>query len=100
DGRTPLHHAARWCRSSVIQFLLDSGIDPRICDPNGRTALHSALERPDCAQSSRISVLIKAGADSNARDDCGRTPLQLAVQSHPPSVTQFLLQSGADPHSR
>ncbi|KDQ16392.1 hypothetical protein BOTBODRAFT_79013, partial [Botryobasidium botryosum FD-172 SS1] len=101
DGNTTLHYAVLCHRSpAVIQLLLDGGADLQIPNRQGRTALHCALESPDCT-ATVLSALLDAGADPNARDDNGWTSLHYVVRylcSH--FVTLLLLKAGADPHSR
>lgn len=41
-GYTPLHNAASAGRADIVQFLLDHGADPSICDADGLPASHDS----------------------------------------------------------
>lgn len=82
-GWTWLHRAALRHRTSMITYLIDSGLDVNARTLSGQTPLHQAAEYsqgtvPEAYKAS-IHALIRAGADINAIDDEGRTPLAIAM---------------------
>jgi ankyrin repeat protein len=54
-------------------------INANSCDLYGRTALHKAAERGNCAI---ISLLLQKGANPNAKDNSDKCPYQLATITH------------------
>jgi ankyrin repeat protein len=72
---TPLHFGAAKNLGSVVQLLLDVGVDVNLRDGQGDTPLHhaSADGRVDM-----VKFLIMHGADVNAANDKGEMPLKIA----------------------
>jgi ankyrin repeat protein len=64
--------------------------------PDGTTALHSAVRRDDLATA---QVLIKAGADVKAATRYGVTPMSLAAMNGNAAMIRLLLDAGADPNT-
>ncbi|HEV3333677.1 MAG TPA: ankyrin repeat domain-containing protein [Bryobacteraceae bacterium] len=64
--------------------------------PDGTTALHSAVRRDDLASA---QVLIKAGADVKAATRYGVTPIGLAAMNGNAAMIRLLLDAGADPNT-
>ncbi|XP_076049162.1 uncharacterized protein LOC143029879 [Oratosquilla oratoria] len=113
DG-LPLNVAATVGSSTIIEYLLKQGADPRKRDNEGFTALYSAMS---CHLTDSLSVLIEVGqlteedicAKPPDRSDgqltatkCntlpdGVTPLMLACQYHNMGAAFMLLERGADP---
>lgn len=73
----------RWCASqcseagnaAILEFLIENGADPHICDRNGQAPLHlaSANDRGLC-----VEALLSHGADAATPDAAGRTAAGLA----------------------
>lgn len=87
---------------SMIQKLLQRGLDPNCPDWTGRTYLHTCAENGD---RSRAALLLDAGADINVRDlEFRETPLAAAIRCCPSEdqkqlencrrMVQFLLKRG------
>ncbi len=80
QGDTTLMRAAMYGNEEVVTLLLKSGVDTRMKDNEGRTAvMHAALHAARSKQLGTIRRLIAAGADVNARDNTGQTALMLAI---------------------
>ncbi|KAF6760309.1 hypothetical protein DFP72DRAFT_883791 [Ephemerocybe angulata] len=74
-GQTLLHLSTFLGFSTLVQFLIDHGIDIDARDRNGYTALHfaSLVKSADCAQ-----LLLNAGADREIVNSLGKTPQEIA----------------------
>jgi ankyrin repeat protein len=108
-GRTLLHHAV--CEApDRVPLLLELGVDPRITDDNGASALHRLFRcghPADDARLSRTTVrLLNAGALFNERDQRHRTPVHAAVAGMPEDsgrvnhyrdAAALMLARGAEP---
>jgi ankyrin repeat protein len=99
-GSVMVHLCEKETNISMIEFLLNQGIDPNSVDDWGQTGLHRAVS--SWSESNRIRILellLKHGADIDAVDDKGRTPLALAsgswIEWDP--CRDFLLKNGANP---
>jgi ankyrin repeat protein len=91
---SPLHCAARYSNSAVVQALVDSGMDKNvridvkrpgyiwgyISAVEGSTPLHVAALRPSSEGFEIVRVLVEVGADTGARDAQGNTPEDAAAQ--------------------
>ena len=66
-GKTPLHFIAGWQseENGAIQALLEAGVDPKIKDYNGRTALDYIKENTFLLNSAGYQALEKLGAPQN-----------------------------------
>ena len=73
--RTALMMAASGAnKSNAVEILLQHGADAKVCDSQGRAALHwAACNAP--ADESVFVLLLNAKADPNVRDNYGKTPL-------------------------
>ncbi len=73
---TPLFQAVKNDSSGdaeeTVRVLLESKASPNLCDENGRTPLHLAVEKENLEI---VRLLVGAGADVNARSRDGFTPL-------------------------
>lgn len=74
-GQTLLHLAAFLGFSSLVQFLIDHGLDIDARDRNGYTALHFAalVRSTECAR-----LLVDAGADPEIVNSLGKTAQEIA----------------------
>jgi ankyrin repeat protein len=78
----------------IIEYLLKQGIDPKIKNTTGQTALHFAVQ----AQSiTTLKLLLSKGIGINETDNYGMTPLMASVYNYDSDIAVFLLKSGADP---
>ncbi|MCM8539915.1 MAG: ankyrin repeat domain-containing protein [Lentisphaeraceae bacterium] len=85
---------------SIIQLLLDLGVEINAKDSNGWTPIHYAVRRKN--NFSIIKQLIENGANLNIANNDAQTPLVLSIITKPfeKEVIELLLQNGADPHHR
>lgn len=73
----PLHQAAEWGCTKVVELLLDHGAQIDAPDNALRTPLHRAAEK---AKTRVVQILLRKGADPNAVDAFGFTPLVSAAR--------------------
>ena len=93
-GHSPLMWAVRVGNLSVVEKLLDVGVDLNIhANGSGSTALHYAAQ---LGYSEIVCALLLRGADKDALDVGGDTPLMRAVINGHQSTVDTLLESGAD----
>ena len=86
-GATPLHVAAEYGYSEIVEVLLEHGAAPNIREKYGDTPLHYAAM---FGNSKVVEVLLEHGADPNARNNFGRTPLHYAAAFDYPKVVKLL----------
>lgn len=106
-------HAAKL--EGNLEVLLETGVDPNSHDSEGLTPFMSFVihMRPgnDCFSGLRpskdyyskmrpLQLLFSAGADINRRNRQGETALMIAVKLGRSAATKFLLDHGANVHSR
>lgn len=85
--------AAQNSRSDVLKFLIHSGLDVNLRDPDeGVTPLFRAVT----SSLDNLELLLARGADVNARDLAGRTPLWYAATGLNTGPITLLCQHGAD----
>jgi ankyrin repeat protein len=107
-GGTALMDAAGEVGGSAVKVLIDAGVDLNKFDQDGRSALTVAA---DVNNVEGALLLLKAGADPNKIPtkkfdpiDSGSIPLFRAINEYrttfDPTMTQLLLNYGADPNSR
>lgn len=95
--RTPLHHAAKASRSTIVEYLLDQGADKEARDHCQGTPLHKATNWEsgftciDC-----VKTLIARGANINALDNWHRSALHHATFAGRAEIFEFLISNGAN----
>jgi len=72
---TPLHRAAFWGYTEVVELLINNEVDVNAKDKYGCTPLHDAAEY---SHLEIAEMLINRAPDMNALDNNGDTPLDLA----------------------
>ena len=95
DSQTCLMHAAiGHCSSTVLQAIIDHGVEVNATDKHSRTALILACKRKHV---DAIYVLLKAGTDINIADKTGETCLiHAAIGDCSSEVLQAIIDYGAD----
>ncbi|XP_047128184.1 poly [ADP-ribose] polymerase tankyrase-2 isoform X1 [Hydra vulgaris] len=96
DGRksTPLHLAAGYNRTRIVEILLKHGADVHAKDKGGLVPLHNACSY---GHYEVTELLVKHGASVNAMDLWQFTPLHEAASKMRIEVCTLLLSYGADP---
>ncbi|KAK5643951.1 hypothetical protein RI129_007796 [Pyrocoelia pectoralis] len=95
-GFTPLHFAAFYGQSHIIQALMEENVNVNTSDKSGKTPLHWAAVKchPDA-----VSVLLRNSADPNIRDINGMTVLHYLCMINiekDDEIISMLLQNNAD----
>jgi ankyrin repeat protein len=86
--------AAQNSSSDMLKFLIDSGLDVNLRDPDeGVTPLFRAVTSDSL---DNLKLLLARGADVNARDRNGRTPLWHAATGLNTGPITLLCQHGAE----
>ena len=72
DGKTytPLHHAAEFAATDLVELLLNNGADPNKLDGNNQSALHWAVRGQielDTAAAPVIAMLLENNCDGDVR---------------------------------
>ncbi|KAF2398506.1 ankyrin 3, node of Ranvier, partial [Trichodelitschia bisporula] len=75
NGRTPLHHAAKYGHEDDVQLLLTHGAAVDITDVRGQNSLHHAA---GSRSKPTVKLLLDVGADPYAADKSGLTPINVA----------------------
>ncbi|VVC35473.1 Hypothetical protein CINCED_3A004169 [Cinara cedri] len=91
---TPLHFAAGFGRSDIVELLLAAGASIQAHDEGGLNPLHNACS---FGHDDVVALLLQAGADPNVRDTWNYTPLHEAAIKGKINICIALLQHGADP---
>lgn len=86
-GNSPVHYAAIYGRTRVLQAMLDRGVSPNLRDRNGRTLLMLAAEN---GHHDTVRMLLERGADPNARSALGETALELAQRRNDAETVRLL----------
>jgi uncharacterized protein len=98
DGWSPLHLAAHYGHTAIVELLLHNNapVDLRSANQMANTALHAALAG---RRAEVVKVLLDAGADVNATQHGGWTPLHSAAANGDRALVDLLLARGAKPSS-
>jgi ankyrin repeat protein len=89
----PLHNSAWPSSKSLVEMLLNCGVEVNAVTADERTSLHLCYSNDDV---DAARILLDHGADCNARDNMGRTPLHRCATDNSYLFAEFLLQRGAD----
>jgi len=96
DGRAPLHWAAIYGQTKVMELLLAEKTDVNLLDGEGFTPLHWAATFNKRAA---VELLLAHKADMNIKvEKYGWTPLRLAVIHGHIAAAEALLNGGSDPN--
>jgi len=80
-GNTPLHLAAEWQLTSVVDLILEKGGNPNARNANGETALFNAVKSDsDATIRKLLSSTEDKRADINARDFLGNSALHVCIR--------------------
>lgn len=101
QGQAPLHTAAVWLDTTMIQFLLQGGANVEATDALGETPLYAAawvhlFQNPENHIKS-VRLLLEHGANPNHRNKRQETALHKAMDSE---IAHLLLEHGADPNAQ
>ncbi|MFN7015695.1 MAG: ankyrin repeat domain-containing protein [Fimbriimonadales bacterium] len=86
-GNSPVHYAAIYGRTRVLQAMLARGVSPNLRDRNGRTLLMMAAEN---GHRDTVKLLLERGADPNAQSALGDTVLDAAQRSGDPEILRMI----------
>jgi hypothetical protein len=105
NGRTkekvlPLESAIDYRNLWAANLLLDKGADPNLPASSGWPLLIVALRDSNLEVQQIAPSLIQHGAKVNVHDGSGWTPLHWAEHHHDDSISQLLLEAGADPQAK
>jgi hypothetical protein len=95
--RTPLHMAAFYGRTKIIDLLLANGADVNAPDHTAMTPLHAAVIS---GGRQAAQLLLDRQANIQARNDEGQTVLHLAAATGQPTLMKFLIERGANPQAK
>ncbi|XP_077862816.1 uncharacterized protein LOC102805597 [Saccoglossus kowalevskii] len=92
DGLAPLHHAAHYDRTDVVEILIMRGANVNIrAEEDDSTPLHLAVKYRRVVT---VKLLLKYSADTTARDRKGLTPLHMAARRGYEDIVRILLKRG------
>ncbi len=101
QGQTPLHTAAIWLDTTMIQILLQGGANVEATDDQGETPLIMAVVGYPFEKQGKhlksVELLLEHGAPPNQRNKRQETALHKAMDSE---IAHLLLQHGADPNAQ
>ena len=77
NGSQAIHSAANGHgqTGAVISTLIEAGTDVNVCNGNGRTPLHWAVERENLLS---VQALLEKGARVDVREETSMIPLDIA----------------------
>eukprot|EP00117_Sycon_ciliatum_P033350 scpid57104/ scgid4403/ Tankyrase-1; Poly [ADP-ribose] polymerase 5A; TNKS-1; TRF1-interacting ankyrin-related ADP-ribose polymerase; Tankyrase I len=82
--------------AAVVQQLASHRSDMSVCDEDGRSALHLAVESNNDYALSIAVALVDSGFDTDTRDKLSRTPLHTAASCGHTGMMEMLLHRGAN----
>lgn len=86
-GNSPVHYAAVYGRTRVLQAMLERGVSPNLRDRNGRTLLMMAAEN---GHVDTVKMLLQRGADPKAQSALGDTVLDAAKRSGDAEILRLI----------
>jgi ankyrin repeat protein len=89
-GQTPLMAAATYGHLTILNVLIEMGVDLNAKSKNGSTALMLAAAE---GHTEIVITLLDKGADSNIKNTHGETALILAANDHHTDVVNLLNQT-------
>ncbi len=97
DGKTtPLHQASQRGKTHTIELLIQSGAD--VLEKDGHpSALHFAASE---GYADAVKILLANGAYIEHKDSFALKPLDRAIMGGHISITELLLDAGADINSK
>lgn len=95
QGVTSLYLAVFNNQPSLVDYLLEQGINPNLKNKNGNTALQLAADKGNVEC---LKYLLNKGANPNEIDKDGNTALYLAAQKGRIECLEYLLKNGANPN--
>jgi ankyrin repeat protein len=100
-GKGPIVYAAGKGLVSIVQLLLDAGLDVNAAYGHDLTALMWAAGHANIVPVqdglATVKLLVERGADLNLVDDRGRTALMIAAGRGHAQIAAWLVENGADP---
>ncbi|EAY22939.1 hypothetical protein TVAG_076860 [Trichomonas vaginalis G3] len=94
-GEELLLHVAQRCGTSMIQWLLDRGVNINCRGSENVTPLQNAVSDADFRV---IKYLVEHGAEINTMDNNHYSPLWNAIGRIDSDIANYLLERGADPN--
>lgn len=85
-----------WLDDSVIELLLEHGLDPNLTSPGSYPSLLTVATGEFGYAVPRL--MLEHGADPNVANRDGATPLLVAAANRHPKLVEMLLPYGADPN--
>ncbi|CAG7991609.1 unnamed protein product [Penicillium olsonii] len=83
-------------KASVLQVLLDHGVDPNFQCTNEDRLLHITARKSPRNRLAIAKLLVEKGADLEALSHFSETALQIACKEGSSDVLRYLVESGAD----
>ncbi|WP_078131414.1 ankyrin repeat domain-containing protein [Leptospira kirschneri] len=93
DQTSLLHYAALNNQISILEFLLEQGLDPNQGNLKNETPLYWTVHYNSLKC---VSILLNAGSNINWKNSEGRTVLHEAAERDYQDLIQIFLQAGAD----
>lgn len=86
-GYSPVHYAAIYGRTRVLERMLQAGVSPDLRDKNGRTLMMLAAEN---GHADTVRLLLRHGANPRTVSALGETVLDCAKRGKNPTVIRLL----------
>jgi len=95
---TPIYHALYFKKIEVFKYLLSKGADIKLATTHGFTCLHMAASAGLLEQVEHLATALPQSINAQSVD--GVTPLHLAAMCGHFDVCAYLLDNGADIHTK